>query len=84
MTAQDAYASAHAQALDLLNTLRDRLEDMDAPSERTHWGHVGDITALVAQLRAIADPEGSGTETDCRAEATFAEDGTPVFSEEAR
>ena len=57
MNAADAYASAHAEAMSLLATLRDRLEDMDAPSERTHWGQVGDITALVAQLRAIAAPE---------------------------
>lgn len=57
MTAEEAYASAHAEAMSLLETIRDRLEDMDAPSERTHWGHVGDITALVAQLRAIAEPE---------------------------
>ncbi|MFZ1538224.1 MAG: hypothetical protein WAT23_12665 [Chromatiaceae bacterium] len=57
MTAQDAYASAHAQAMDLLATIRERLEDMDAPSEQTSWGQVADLDALVAQLRAIAAPE---------------------------
>ncbi len=57
MTAQDAYASAHAQAMDLLATIRERLEDMDAPSEQTSWGQVADLNALVAQLRAVSAPE---------------------------
>ena len=57
MNAEEAYASAHAEAMSLLATLRDRLEDMDAPSEATHWGHVGDLAALVAKLREIAEPE---------------------------
>ena len=57
MNAEEAYASAHAEAMSLLATLRDRLEDMDAPSEATHWGHLGDLTALVAKLREIAEPE---------------------------
>ena len=57
MTAQDAYSSAHAEALDLLATLRDRLDDMEAPSDQTSWGHVADLNALVTQLRAIAEPE---------------------------
>lgn len=56
LAAQDAYASAHAQAMDLLATLRDRIEDMEAPSEETCWGQVADMNALVAQLRAIAAP----------------------------
>lgn len=57
MTAQDAYASAHAEALALLAILRDRIEDMEAPSEQTSWGHVADLNALVSQLRAIAEQE---------------------------
>jgi len=57
LSAQDAYASAHAQALALLATLRDRLEDREAPSEQTSWGQVADLDALIAQLRAVAAPE---------------------------
>lgn len=57
MNAQEAYATAHAQALDLIETIRDRLEDMDAPSEQTSWGQVADLNRLIAQLRAIVEPE---------------------------
>lgn len=57
MTAQDAYASAHGQAMDLLATLRERVEDMEAPSDQTSWGQVADLNALVAQLRAVSAPE---------------------------
>ena len=59
-TAEDAYAEAHAEALGLLEAIREQIEDMPAPSERTHWGHVGDMNRIVTLLRPIMFPgEGS-------------------------
>lgn len=55
--AQNAYASAHARAMYLLELLQERIEDADAPTEKTHWGHVGDMAHLVSQLEEIVNPE---------------------------
>ena len=52
-TAEDAYAEAHAEALDLLEAIRGQIEDMPAPSEQTKWGHVGDVRHVADLLRAI-------------------------------
>jgi hypothetical protein len=54
--AEDAYAEAHADALDLLDAIREQIENMPAPSERTHWGHVGDMNRIVTLLRPILFP----------------------------
>ena len=53
---EDAYASAHAEALGLLEAIREQIEDMPAPSERTHWGNVADMQRLVALLRPALFP----------------------------
>ena len=55
-TAEDAYASAHAEALDLLEAIREQIEDMPAPSDQTNWGHVGDMNRIVTLLRPILFP----------------------------
>ena len=55
-TAEDAYASAHAEALGLLEAIREQIENMPAPSERTNWGHVGDMQRIVTLLRPILFP----------------------------
>ena len=59
-TAEDAYASAHAEALGLLEAIREQIEDMPAPSERTNWGHVGDLQRIVTLLRPTLFP-GAGS-----------------------
>ena len=55
-TAEEAYASAHAEALGLLEAIQEQIEDMPAPSERTNWGHVGDMNRIVELLRPILFP----------------------------
>jgi len=58
--AEDAYAEVHAEALGFLDAIREQIENMPAPSERTHWGHVGDMNRIVTLLRPILFPgEGS-------------------------
>jgi hypothetical protein len=57
---EDAYAEAHAEAIALMEAIREQIENMPAPSERTHWGHVGDMNRIVTLLRPILFPgEGS-------------------------
>ena len=59
-TAEDAYAEAHAEAIALMDAIREQIENMPAPSERTNWGHVGDMNRIVTLLRPILFPgEGS-------------------------
>jgi hypothetical protein len=53
---EDAYAEAHAEALALLEAIREQVEDMPAPSEQTHWGNVGDMNRIVELLRPILFP----------------------------
>jgi len=58
--AEDAYAEAHAEAIALMDAIREQIENMPAPSERTNWGHVGDMQRIVTLLRPILFPgEGS-------------------------
>lgn len=51
MNAQDAYASAHAEACNLAARIMEQLNDLPAPNQDTHWGHVGNLQALVSDLR---------------------------------
>ena len=55
-TAEDAYAEAHAEAIALLEEIREQVEDMPAPNEKTNWGHVGDMNRIVTLLRSILFP----------------------------
>ena len=55
--AQEAYASAHAQCLALVAQIRFKLQDAEAPSDATNWGHVSEMLYLREQLREIVDPE---------------------------
>ena len=59
-TAEDAYAEAHAEALGLMDAIREQIENMPAPSDQTNWGHVGDMNRIVTLLRPILFP-GAGS-----------------------
>ena len=53
-SAPDAYAAAHAEALALIDSLRDMIEDMPEPeSPGINWEHVGSIGHINAQLREL-------------------------------
>lgn len=54
---EDRYFILHAQALSLIDDIKDMVEDMPAPSENTDWGDVGDMACLVESLNSIAHPE---------------------------
>jgi hypothetical protein len=58
MKLEDAYATAHAEALDLVESLSEHLYDLPAPdTDGLHWGHVGDLERIVAQLLEIMGEE---------------------------
>ncbi len=53
LKAEAAYENAHLVAQDLVERIRELLTDMPAPGNDEHpihWGHVGDITHVNAQL----------------------------------
>ena len=53
LTAEAAYENAHLVAQDLLERIKELLFDMPAPGDDEHpihWGHVGDINHVNAQL----------------------------------
>jgi hypothetical protein len=53
-SAPDAYGAAHAEALALIDSLRDMIEDMPAPdSDCINWGNVGTLRHINAQLREL-------------------------------
>ena len=53
MSAQDSYARHQLQALAMVDQVREMLEDMPAPDESIHWGHVGDLGRIEALLHEI-------------------------------
>ena len=55
-TAEDAYAEFHAEALSLLDAIREQIEDMPAPSEQIRWDNVGDMHRIMTLLRPILFP----------------------------
>jgi hypothetical protein len=56
-TALDAYMTAHADALALIERIHEAIENHDdAPApEQIHWGHVGDMAEIRSGLQAISD-----------------------------
>lgn len=53
LKAEAAYENAHLVAQDLIERLKELLFDMPAPGSDEHpihWGHVGDITHVNAEL----------------------------------
>jgi hypothetical protein len=57
-TLQDAYAAKAAQALGLIEQLREKIEDLPAPDSRgINWGHVGDLCRMVDVLREALGEE---------------------------
>ena len=55
--AAHAYAEAHAAALQMIEAIRAQIEDMDAPSDQTNWGHVGDIGLIVSKLEEVLNAQ---------------------------
>ena len=53
--AETQYAERHQECVALVERITAALGDMDAPSERTHWGHVGDLTRARSLLREAAE-----------------------------
>ena len=53
MSAQDSYARHHDQALALAHQVLEMIEDMPAPDDSIHWGHVGDLGRIETLLREI-------------------------------
>jgi hypothetical protein len=50
----DEYAARHAEALALIDSLRDLIEDMPEPeSDGINWGHVGSMGHINGQLREL-------------------------------
>ena len=48
------YAARHAEALGLIDSLRDMIEDMPEPeSDGINWGYAGSMAHINAQLREI-------------------------------
>lgn len=56
LTAEDAYIIRHAEALELLARLQEKVENMPAPDATIHWGHVGDVGHIVEKLEELLDP----------------------------
>ena len=53
-TATETYAARHAEALALIDRLRDMIEDMPEPeSDGISWGHVGNMAHINEQLCEI-------------------------------
>jgi hypothetical protein len=53
LTAEAAYENSHLVAQDLLERIREILQDLPAPGPQTNWGHVGDLAHandLLAQV----------------------------------
>lgn len=55
LNAEAAYENAHLVARDLLERIGELLQDQPAPSENTHWGHVGDITHVNELLSQVVN-----------------------------
>ena len=49
--AQHAYAAAHDEAYHLVSRIMEDLNNLPAPDQETNWGHVGNLQALIGDLR---------------------------------
>ena len=53
-SAANEYAARHAEALALIESLRDMIEDMPDPeSDGINWGHAGSMGHINEQLRQL-------------------------------
>ena len=53
-SAPDTYAARHAEALALIDSLRDLIEDMPEPeSDGINWSHVGSMGHINVHLREL-------------------------------
>lgn len=58
MNLQDTYAAMHAEARTLLAQIEEKLNDLPAPdADSLNWGHVGDLSNIVHQLKGILGDE---------------------------
>jgi len=55
MNAETAYADRHMECTILVERISEALGDMDAPSERINWAHVGDLERIRSMLRDVAE-----------------------------
>ena len=53
--AESRYIERHAECCILVERITEALGDMDAPSERTHWGNVGGLERVRSLLRQAAE-----------------------------
>ena len=60
-TAETAYADRHMECTILVERISEALGDMDAPSETTNWGYVGDLRRVLDLLRQTAEVMGLET-----------------------
>ena len=52
--ARQSYAEAHAEAMALLDNLREMIEDMPEPeSDGINWGHVGSLGHLNEKIKEL-------------------------------
>ena len=49
------YASKHASAVDIAETIARELLDMPAPDENINWADVGDLTVIGRELGEVLD-----------------------------
>ena len=52
-TAEDAYANQCILAMDTVEHISKEMSNLPAPSDMTHWGHVGDITEIRRMLNEV-------------------------------
>jgi hypothetical protein len=49
------YVAAHAEALAMLDHIRQTVEDYPAPdTDRVTWGHVGELEWIIGRIKEIA------------------------------
>ena len=53
--AESRYIERHAECCTLVERITEALGDMDAPSERTHWGQVQNLATARTYLRQAAE-----------------------------
>lgn len=55
LTADAAYENAHLVAQDLVDRIRELLQDLPAPDDEhpINWGNVGSLTEVTSRLAAV-------------------------------
>ena len=59
--AEDAYTSSHTDVLELLESLTELVQDMDAPGTTPiNWAHVGSMNEIKRKLLSVMEFMGGG------------------------